>query len=104
MWGSEASTSLENNLTEFDDLFVKHKADIGRCTIAKHPLEVEPGGIPHSEGARRMSPEKAERAYQEVHNLHALGMIQHSLIPWASGTVMAKNKKASYGFAVSFVH
>ena len=37
---------------------MKHKADIGRCTIAKHPVEVEPGAIPHREGARRMSPEK----------------------------------------------
>ena len=30
LWGPEASTSLENILTEFDDLFIKHKADIGR--------------------------------------------------------------------------
>ena len=64
--GSEASTSLESVLTEFDDLFIKHKADIGRFTIAKHPVEVEPGAVPHREGARSMSPEKAERANQEV--------------------------------------
>ena len=30
LWGHKASTSLENSLTEFDDLFMKHKADIGR--------------------------------------------------------------------------
>ena len=62
LWGSKASTSLENILTSevniFDDLFMKHKADICRCTIAKYPVEVEPGAVPHSEGARRMSPEK----------------------------------------------
>ena len=52
---------------------MKHKADIGRCTIAKHTVEVEPGAVPHREGARRMSPEKAERANQEVRNLLALG-------------------------------
>ena len=57
---SEASTSIENILFEFDDLFLKHKADIGSCTIAKLSVEVEPGAIPHREGARRMSPEKAE--------------------------------------------
>ena len=62
LWGAKASTSLENILTEFDDLFMKHKADIGRCTIAKHPVEVEPDAVPHREGARRMSAEKAERA------------------------------------------
>ena len=64
LWGSEASTSLENILTEFDDFFIKHKVDIGRCTIAKHPVETEPGAVPHREGARRMSPEKAARANQ----------------------------------------
>ena len=40
--GHEASASLENILTEFDDLFLKHKADICRCTIAKHQVEVGP--------------------------------------------------------------
>ena len=81
LWGPKASASLENILTEFDDLFMKHKADIGRCTIAKHPVEVEPGAVPHREGARRMPSEKAERANQEVRNLLALGMIQPSLSP-----------------------
>ena len=72
LWGPKASASLESIPTEFDDLFMKHKADIGRCTIAKHPVEIEPGAVPHREGARRMSPEKAERANQEVRNLLAL--------------------------------
>ena len=71
---------------------MKHKADIGRCTIAKHTVEVEPGAVPHREGARRMSPEKAERANQEVRNLLALGMIRPSLSPWASGIVMVKKR------------
>ena len=52
--------SLNNILTEFDDFFMKHKTDIGRCNIAKHTVEVEPGATTHREGARRMSREKAE--------------------------------------------
>ena len=43
LWGASACESLGNILNEFDDLFMKHKADIGRCTIAKHPVELEPG-------------------------------------------------------------
>ena len=100
--GPKASASLENILTEIDDLFVKHKADIGRCTIAKHPVELEPGAVPHREGARRMSPEKAERANQEVRNLLALGMIQPSLSPWASGIVMVKKKNGELRFCCDF--
>ena len=98
LWDPAACSALENILTEFDDLFMKHKADIGRCTIAKHPVEVEPGDMP---GARRLSPEKAERANQEVRNLLALGMTQPSLSPWASGIVMVKKKTASYASAVT---
>ena len=100
LWGPKASASLENLLTEFDDLFMKNKADIGRCTIAKHPVELEPGAVPHREGARRMSPEKAERANQEVRNLLGLGMIQPSLSPWASGIV--KNKNGELRFCCDF--
>ena len=37
---------------------MKYKADIGRCTIAKHPVELELGAVPHREGARRTSPKR----------------------------------------------
>ena len=43
LWGASACESLGNILNEFDELFMKHKADIGRCTIAKHTVELEPG-------------------------------------------------------------
>ena len=102
LWCPAACTALENILTEFDVLFMKHKADIGRCTIAKHPVEVEPGAIPHREGARSMSPEKAERANQEVRNLLALGMILPSMSPWASGIVMVKKKNGELCFCCDF--
>jgi len=81
---------------------MKHKADIGRCKIAKHRIEVEPDAIPHREGARRMSPEKAEKANNEVHNLLALGMIQPSFSPWASGIVMVKKKGGELRFCCDF--
>ena len=102
LWGASACESLGNILNEFDDLFMKRKADIGRCTIAKHTIEVEPGAVPHREGARRMSPKKAERANQEVRRLLALGMIQPSLSPWASGIVMVKMKSGELRFFCDF--
>ena len=101
LWGPEASTWLENILTEIDDLFMKHvlfNADIGRCTIAKHPVGVERGALPHREAARRMSPEKAECANQELRNLLVLGMIQPSLSPWASGIARVKKKNGEFRF------
>ena len=35
-WGEEARDKLEVILTEYEDLFMKNKSDIGRCKIAKH--------------------------------------------------------------------
>ena len=56
-------------------------------------MEVEPGAVPHREGARRMSPENEEQANQEVCDLLALGMIQQSLSPWASEIIVKVKKK-----------
>ena len=81
---------------------MKHKTDNGRSKIAKHTVEVERGAKPHREGARRMSSEKAGRANQEVCNLLALGMIQFSLSPWASGIVMVKKKNGELQFCCDF--
>ena len=102
LWGASACESLDRIPNEFDDLFMKHKADIGRCTIAKHTVEVEPGAVPHRQGARRMSPEKAERANQELRNLLALGMIRPSLSARASGIVMVKKKNGELRFCCDF--
>ena len=84
---------------------MNYKADIGKCKIAKHTVEVEPGVVPHREGARRMSPDKAERANQEVRDLlRALGMIQRSLSPWASGIFMVEKRAVNCDSAVTFDH
>ena len=67
-WGEGARDQLANVLNEYDDLFMEHKADIRRCQIAKHRIELEPEAIPHRESARRMFPDKAAKANQEVRN------------------------------------
>ena len=72
-----ASTSLEKILTELEDLLMKHKNDIGCCTIAMHPLEVEPGAVQHLERARHMSPENAEPANQDA----------QPALPWHDSTL-----------------
>ena len=80
------------------------KADIGRCQIAKHRIELEPEAIPHKEGAKRMSPDKTAEANQEVWNLLALGLIQPFYSPWASGIVMVKKKQANFASAAHSAH
>ena len=101
-WGEEARDKLASVLSEYDDLFMKNKSDIGRCKIAKHQIKLEPEAIPHREGARRMSPDKAAKAIQEVQNLLALGLIQPSYSLWASGIVMVKKKSGELRFCCDF--
>ena len=101
-WGEEARNKLETILNEYEDLFMKNKSDIGRCKIAKHKIELEPEAIPHREGARRMFPDKAAKANQEVQNLLALALIQPSYSPWASGIVMVKKKSGELRFCCDF--
>ena len=96
--GGEARDKLGSISIEYEDLFMKNKSDIGRCKIAKHRIELEPEAIPHREGARCMSPDKAAKANQEVRNLLALGLIQPSYSPWASGIVMVKKKNGELRF------
>ena len=59
-------------MDEYESLFMKHKADLGRCKLAEHGIELDPNVEPHREGARRMSPLKAAKANEEVRHLLAL--------------------------------
>ena len=81
---------------------MKYKVDTGQCKIVQHPVEVEPGAVPHREGARTMSCEKAQCAKQEIRDLLALGMVQPSLSSLASGIIMVKQKISELRFRCGF--
>ena len=101
-WADKACKELEELMQEYDSLFMKHKADLGRCKVLEHFIDLEPEVIPHREGARRMTPDKALKANEEVRNLLALGMIQPSYSPWANGIVMVKKKDGEMRFCCDF--
>ena len=81
---------------------MNHKADTGRYKVAKNRIELELEAIPHREGARRISPDKVAKANQEVQNMSALGLIQPSYSPCASGIVMVKKKPDELRFCCDF--
>ena len=93
---------LNNIIKVFDDLFLKLNAEYGRCTNAKHPVEVEPGATPRREVARRISLVQAERANQEVRILFAFCMIQLFPSPWARGFIRVEKKKGQLLFCCDF--
>ena len=57
---------LEQLLQEHEGVFQKHKADLGRCTVIEHKIDLEPGAVPWREGPRRMTRFRTEKANEEV--------------------------------------
>ena len=67
----EARDQPTNVLSEYDDVFMKQKVNTVRCQCAKLCIELELEANTHRERTRRMSPDKAAKANQEVQNLLA---------------------------------
>ena len=42
-----------------EEVFLRHKADIGCCDFNEHKIELEETAVPHREGTRRMTPHKS---------------------------------------------
>ena len=85
-----------------EEVFSRHKADIGCCNFVEHEIEFEENAIPHREGARRMTPHKSDACRKEIETLLEYDMIEPSKSPWACGVVMAKKKGDQLRFCCDF--
>ena len=56
----EQLEAIKDVLERNEDVFSKHKADIGLCNFSEHEIELEVSAMPHREGARRMTPHKSD--------------------------------------------
>ena len=56
----EQPEAIKDVLERNEDVFSKHKADIGCCNFVEHEIELEESAVPHREGARRMTPHKTD--------------------------------------------
>ena len=84
------------------DVLWKHRADISSFIFVEHAIELEEGVIPHSEGARRMTPIKSEACRIEVEILLEYDMVKPSKSPWACGFVMIEKKGGQLRFCSDF--
>ena len=89
---------LERN----EDVFSKHKADVGCCNSVEHEIELGESAVPHREGARRMTPHKSDACRKDIETLLEYDMIDPSKSPWACGVVMAKKKGDQLRFCCDF--
>ena len=94
---------LRSVLVEIASVFAKNKADMGRCNLVEHRIDLEADAVPDHEGARRMGSWKATQANEEeVRHLLGLDLIEPSYSPWTCGVVMAKKKGNQLKFCCDF--
>ena len=98
----ELLEAIKDVLDRNEDVFSKHKADIGCCNFVEHEIELEESAIPHREGARRMTPNKSDACRKEIESLLEYDMIETYKSPWASGVEMAKKKGDQLRFCCGF--
>ena len=96
----EQLEAIKDVLERNEEVFSKHKADIGCCNFVEHEIELEENAVPHREGARRMTPHKSDACRKEIETLLEYDMIEPSKSP--CGVVMAKKKGDQLRFCCDF--
>ena len=98
----EKLEAIKDVLDRNQDVFSRHKADIGCRYFNEHEIELEESAVPHREGARRMTPNKLDACRKEIKTLLEYDMIEPSKSPWKCGVVMAKKKGDQLRFCCDF--
>ena len=94
--------AIRDVLERNEDVFSRHKADIGCCNFVQHEIELEESAVPHREGAMRMTPHKSDACRKEIETLLEYDMIEPFKPPCACGVVMAKKKGDQLRFCCDF--
>ena len=71
----EQLEAIKDVLERNEDVFSRHKADIGCCNFVEHEIELEESAVPPREGARRMTPHKSDACRKEIETLLEYDMI-----------------------------
>ena len=98
----EQLEAIKDVLDRNEDVFSKHKADIGCCNFVEHEIELEESALPHREGATRMTPNKLDACRKEIETLLEYDMIEPSKSLWACRVAMAKKKGDQLRFCGNF--
>ena len=98
----EQLEAIKDVLERNEEVFSRHKADIGCCNFVEHEIELEENAVPHREGAMRMTPHKSDACRKEIETLLEYDMIEPSKSPWVCGVVMAKKKGDQLRFCCDF--
>lgn len=75
---------------------------LGRCKVAEHVIELEPGTKPIKQRYYPVPPFKQKILDTEIEEMLRLGVIEPSKSPWSSPVCLVKKKDDSYRFCIDF--
>ena len=96
----EQLETIKDVLERNEDVFSKHKADIGCCNFVEPERELKESAVPHREGATRMTPRRLDACGKEIETLLEYDMIEPSKSPRACGVVSSRCWRLSGGGGV----
>ena len=73
----EQLEAIKDVLERNEEVFSRHKADIGCCNFVEHEIELEESAVPHREGERRMTPHKSDACRKEIETVLEYDRIDH---------------------------
>ena len=94
--------AIKDGLDSDQDVFLRHKADIGCSNFVENEIELVAAAVLHREGASRMTPNKSDASRKEIETLLEYDMIEPSKSPWACGVVLAKKRGDQLRFCCYF--
>ncbi|XP_046435631.1 uncharacterized protein LOC124187364 [Neodiprion fabricii] len=95
------TNSLVCLFNDFKETFAKDSADIGRCTIAKHSIDVG-NNAPIKQAARRLPLNGRREVEKLVEDMRTADVIEPSSSPWASPIVLVNKKDGSKRFCIDY--
>uniref|UniRef100_A0A146MBF8 RNA-directed DNA polymerase n=1 Tax=Lygus hesperus TaxID=30085 RepID=A0A146MBF8_LYGHE len=86
---------------DFEDIFARNSADIGRVKDFAHTIDVGTSA-PIRQSPRRIPPHRLEEVEKMVTEMETNGVIEPSSSPWASPIVLVKKKDGSTRFCIDY--
>ena len=88
-------------IEKYNDIFSKHKFDLGNCSITKHKI-ITTSDRPIKSNSYRVSPFERKIISEQINELISIGVIERSNSQWSSPVILVKKKDDSYRFCVDF--
>ena len=93
--------NAENFLINNADIFSQGSHDLGRTSAVKHQIFTD-GSAPIRQRPYRTAPAQREQITQHIQSMLETDIIEPSVSPWGSPTVLVKKKDGSTRFCIDY--